>query len=844
MVITIHQAICGELNKAWDLLRTTLPDQVVAKKIAFQTDLQDSPPSGISWLPEIRGFAFGDYFLVIKTYPDTSNDVRNGRVFSHCLIINRSELTQLTNISILIESFKSEVDKSVQLSPIVFDLVGQSKVILNGQLQLRFNLVVKVLSNLSSDVGTLIWVGQADYGLAVARLWQILSPSQKENFNFGINFNPNDVPRDKLNFVVIPENLIGKFENKGFGVVKKEDSVELTEFAEQFISGEEGAINRINDFIGAIEAPKPSVKDVSLIAKGIPTYENLNNVDDLKLLSTLANIIAKYSSRDSKGVSVKSKLVKRIALLAGKASSEDVYLLRNFPCESFRESETIICESVSKWCANILFSTKANKEHNFVPFILQIFDAASPNWLVDFIKNTFVDFFKTLTETGARLIWRWSAIDIRVLQCILIYVDGSKSAERLMIDVSDLSNQQPLREINAFALQKHWLRLYATILKFEFDFEHALSEQLKVDNQAQYLDGINVIINGIPPSKILAATLLNDDDRCINISGELCHKQPSLLNSLDVGNRTWQKIWSKAIDFGNELFSGIKNPKQSTYKLFEELLLGNNVDEFLLEQISQSDFGNLLDHPNRNVLWRKMPNGIRRKFLEKTSSKLLESLSKNPTYEVPSDKELSDYIISNAISTFLYYNRSSFKAVLPIFSTYAQLPEYIMKDYVSNYNGRIDPIDSTHLGRLIAGRNFTDTGYQVYYKVSDNSDFRYALSECLHLLDFFTRGVVWLKGLISHAAITEDQWWLAFTEVSIALYNSGPTENKIWREADGQEYDLLFRVTGKESWSAALQKLRNGGCSGVTVKKLLKAMKKDYPNNPQLKTLKDLWENL
>jgi len=64
--ITIHQAICGEQNKAWDLIRTTLPDNSAAKKIAFQADLQDSPSSGITWLPAIRGFLVNDYYLLTR----------------------------------------------------------------------------------------------------------------------------------------------------------------------------------------------------------------------------------------------------------------------------------------------------------------------------------------------------------------------------------------------------------------------------------------------------------------------------------------------------------------------------------------------------------------------------------------------------------------------------------------------------------------------------------------------------------------------------------------------------------------------------------------------------------
>ncbi|RZK27043.1 MAG: hypothetical protein EOO43_00855, partial [Flavobacterium sp.] len=102
MAITIHQAICGEQNKGWELLKTTLNDSALARKIAFQTDLQDSPPSGVSWLPVLRGFLYDEYFLIIKTYPDNSPDVRNGRVFSHCLIIDKADLEFIFDLSHII----------------------------------------------------------------------------------------------------------------------------------------------------------------------------------------------------------------------------------------------------------------------------------------------------------------------------------------------------------------------------------------------------------------------------------------------------------------------------------------------------------------------------------------------------------------------------------------------------------------------------------------------------------------------------------------------------------------------------------------------------------------------
>ena len=99
--------------------------------------------------------------------------------------------------------------------------------------------------------------------------------------------------------------------------------------------------------------------------------------------------------------------------------------------------------------------------------------------------------------------------------------------------------------------------------------------------------------------------------------------------------------------------------------------------------------------------------------------------------------------------------------------------------------------------------------------------------------------IAW-SGLIKDVKITEDQWWNALTEIACKLYGGGPKENKIWTEADGEEYDLLTVGTGKELWIAALKKLRNGGCHGITVDKLLKKMMKEHKRNEDLKTINDL----
>lgn len=845
MAITIHQAVCGEQNKAWDLLKTTFDENSIAKKIAFQTDLQDSPPSGLIWLPVIRGFLFGDYFLLMKTYPDNSPDVRNGRVFSHCLIVDRADLQHISDLSPLLSVFKLELDKKVQLEPIFLTADQQKIVVLKESLQLRFNKVIQSFIKFTSNSEPIVWVGQKHFEIVVCKLWQMLSPAQRENFHFGINFNASEVAKDKMSFVVIPDNAESKFENKGFSLIRKEDSVELKELSEQFLAGESNAINRIEKFVEAIEAPKPSPKEISTIAKGVPTFENFENEKDIKLLNTLSNIVARFSPNESKGTTFKARLVERISLLAENADQSDIFLLRNFQTKSFKGSEKKLSLSIDKWSFNYLLNERQNQKLDYVPFVIQVVEAPQSNWLVKLLSKNISTFLSSVNAAGARTIWKWVTNDVRILKAIADEIENTKAAEMFFIDSLPKVGDKILLEFKVFSVKRKWFRLNATILRSQFAFEAAIKEQLKVDSDKNNFEGIEIIVEGVKPNEVVSFTIINGDKRLIHLAGKLCNANPKILGDIQIENDNWQEVWLAAINNGNKIFDGIKEPLKTVYLLFDLLVNEKSVNEGILEKISFTDFANVLNYPNRNNLWAKLPSNVKNKFLEKTASAFLQALSDNSTYPVPNDADLSNYIISHGISVFLYHNRSSIKNVLPIFNTYSQIQEHILRDYISNYVGKIDVVDATQLGQLTNRRHYSKVAYSIYQKAYSSMQFKIALAECYDLLDFFSRGLAWAVGLISKIEVLEDEWWDSFIQLAFSLYDEGPTQNKIWAQSDGKGYDLEIKGSGKEIWIAALQKLRNKKCSGdITVKKLLKTMLEEHNKNQELKTLIELWNKL
>lgn len=844
MTVKIHQATCGEQNKAWELLRTTLDDNSLAKRIAFQADLQDSPPSGLQWLPILRGFSFGDYYLIIKTYPDNSPDVRNGRVFSHCLIINKSDLKHITDLTPLLALFKAEMDKSIQLEQIILATDKQKKVIIEEALQFRFNKVIQSFVKFTNNSVPIVWVGQDNFEIAVCKLWQLLSATQKESFIFGINFNPTDIAKDNLSFLVIPNNTENKYENKGVSIIRKEDSVELKEFSEQYIAGEDKAISKIETFVKAIEADFPPLNEISTIAKGIPTFENLEKEQDIKLINTLSNIIAKYSTSDNKGVTIKHKLVERISTLVENIDDQGIFLLRNFQTRSFKDSEKKISIGIKRWCLNFLFDEDQNQKRNYAPFIIKIYSLPKENWLANLISLNISIFLADLNLVTAKIIWRWLKNEVSVLEYISNEIENSKTAENYLSESLPKMDETEYSIVKQFASKRNWFRLHALILKSQYNFLKALEEQLKVDTDHYSIDGIEIITQGNSSKEIVLASVALGDKRCISLSGKLCNTDPKLLADIKIENIYWQDVWLTSINNGNKITDGLKDPLKTVHSFFDVLVSGESVNGSLLEKISTTDFANILNYHNRTKIWSKLSTNVRTKFLEKTSSAFLESISKNSTFQVPLDESLSKYITSNAISTFLYYNSSNIKAVLPIFNAY-KIPEHILRDYVSNYYGKLDVADATQLGQLTYNRSYSEVAYSIYLKAYRTKRFKVALAECLDLLDIFTRGLAWAAGLTSNIEVTKDEWWETFTQLSFSLYVGGPTENKIWTQAGGKDYDLLTKGTGKEVWISALQKLRKKNCNGdITVRKLLKVMLEENKRNEELKTLKALWNKL
>ncbi|KMQ61138.1 hypothetical protein ACM40_15695 [Chryseobacterium sp. BLS98] len=836
----IHQSIYGEVDRAWSLIRTSQKDNTFAKNIALKTDLQEQT-SGTVWQPAIRGFVIEDHFLIIKTFDDNTEGVRRGRKFSHVLMADINDIIKLKSIKPLFKLLIQEVDKDLQLSPIEFE-IGKNSQASEKIVDPRLQKMIYGYIHIAEYKNKILWIGQDSFDIAVDQLWKVLTVPEKKSFNFGVTFNNDQSDNEGINLFSLPDSVANRFIKTENFIVNKKEAFTSEGLLVKILCGDEDAILRLQNFEKIIECNPLSRSEINIVEKVIDTFEEIDFVSDLKKLNTLSHLIAKYSPLESSGASFKKKLLKKIVLQLENCTYKDLSVLRIFKISSYNNSQKILQDCLVKFIQKRIFSTRTTKSD--LQEFFQNFKTENDHWwdlkMVEELKL----YLNTINSKKVKTVYNWIVEIPEVLQQINKFLDSSSNLEDEFITCLPTQHVDRFwNEIISFCLERKWYKLYAHLLLTKYSMEHSLTELLKVDIDENNYSAIHVIVDKKPSKSIIGYTIANGDPRLIKICGKLCNNEPNLLANIDLFDNNWQKIWIEAINNGNTITDGISNPNEKLETFLNGLIEGKKIDEFLLLKLSESVYGNLINYPNCNNLWVLIENPVKDNFLNKTTTALLEELSKNPSFSIPNDPVIEQHISGKGIADYLYYNSNNIMSVIPVFERFTHLTDRNLEDYLVNYSGSIDAIHAKQLGQLIYRRSLNRSAYVIYKKASKNNNWRFALVECQHLLEFFTRAKIAFLKIIDKVNIPTDEWWSAVHDVVIDLYSNGSSLSTIWQKAGGKESDILISGSCADAWRDLLHKLRYGKIKNVTMNDLLVEINKQYGGNKNFEIIYKLRAN-
>jgi hypothetical protein len=843
--VIIHQALCGEneddKSSGFSLLKTTLGDKALAKKILPKTNLADLPSSGINWIPAIRGFMVGNHFLILKTYPDNSPRVRTGRLFSHVLIIDKDDIGKVNDLSVLFGCFRDSINKDLNISLIEYHSDDFSLTNYTSREK-------KVAQGIVSNRKNIIWVGQSGFEDMICKIWRGLDMDTRHKLNFGIQFNPVQVSIDKFNILATPENIAIQWRNKtDFYLIEPQEPDVTLSLATKAILGNDEAKAQFEKFSKKIEVPYPSIECLETWEWCIKVSESIEKGQENKFADViqLLMLICAYSNDKNRGDVFKQKVLDVLVDLTKKTSNiSEILSLRDVDLEAIRNANSKLQHSLEEWCNNHLVEEKFNKVTPYILIIAKLSDTKNTRgWWRESIKESLTNKFKHWQKNYAKICWLWFDEDPQIFDILSFFLpENNKQIEQDLIDTfpRNIAINLPL-DIASFAAMKKWYKLHAVAICGQHKGVHIiLNQQLAVDKDENSTDGFEYIANYFRPLDFIGESVHLNDERLWTIAGRML-SGTNFVERLDISYYGWHKIICKALEQGTKIEALFQYPEFFVYNTLDTLLQGNEVPEEIWPLIIKNRLIDIYDYEQREKAWDILPSHTKKDFLQATASSYMKSEDNHVSIE----KELHDYLNgATFMQEYFNQNRRNLSAILHLFDKVNVTNQTLLANFIYGYNEQFPQLEATSLGKIVLKKGWEKCAENIYDKAKYNYSYRPALQECYHLLDRWRKFNLSLFGYISSISISEEEWWNELLVVACDLFPKGPNEDNLWEKADGKESELHHNTTGEDAWQKALWKLRKGGYKDITVSKLLKAMKNRFSYNTRLNDLIKLHEKI
>lgn len=829
-MIVIHQAIYGEVQgktSGHDMLAASDEKEELFRRVSGYTDLADRPEGGILSGPVVRGFFVEDHFLLIKTFPDKSPELRSGRVFSHALFITKADLHRVRSLSKLFQYHLPGIQKEAKMNPLEYK--SQKDMSTSEAVDGR----EAAATNALLQNKPFVWLGEEGYWEWVDRIWPKLPAKVMHMLKIGAAFGPSYVKNEYVCLLYIPEDAKTLWERHAFRVLGTDESQPLQSQAAYWLVGDSKTAAPFEILLDDFAPEIDSIETLKRLADHGKVYDQIGKNPKLNLLLVLANLVSQISPEKRVGIKGKNKLMSAILQAIPEAPVKMITALMYQSWEGFPDAILSASDAVRDWLANHLLNGKQAIECGVV--LAKALDAETKNWWVKTVLDNANNRLRKRQSGDALILWQWMINEHTLIAQHTIWLPDDAE--------NDLTQKIPklatavAEAVLHMAEQKGWLVLHAKVAAQRYSAERAIEAQLRIDTDEDHIMALQALSESINDSSFVTVATCHTDARLHRIAGKLITENSKLLKDIDIASEGWQQCWKAAIEQGSEVWSGISNPQYTLFKILDHLLAGKTFSETLLNTISIGKYSSLKDYPQRASIWSELPEKARSEFISATLVDLIDELAANKLDYNNLEFELKKGVQSQKVQQHVISSKSiPLTKKLRLFDVLPGLGEYHAQQLVRE--NHFSPADANEFGLLVSKNRWGKIVGELYNNCLHRKDLVPALLQCSHLLGLWER--FWLSACgLKRDAISSEEWWNEFLETACSLFPSGPEQNGLWSSAGGDLSQLFTTGTGREKWSHAVQILRNNGKSAL--KKLLSKMREAYPGN---KTLKNLQETL
>jgi GTPase-associated protein 1, N-terminal domain type 1/Effector-associated domain 1 len=827
----VHQALFGQApshGQGYEMLATSHPDKALVRQMGNSTDLGELTPNQVRWEPALRGRAWENFYLLFKTYADTSADVRPGRVFSHAFIIEQQHLALLSELSPLLDRLPTAPDKNTVPLPIELKAFSARP----PKLTPRLGYLLKELIRPTRS-GPVLWAGQAEFEEAANLLWHTLAPQERQLLTLNLGFMPNQLrdTENLLQLVAVPEAMLDRWRNDFF-IIAPEASHTILSEAEAYAAGDTAKAQNLDRLIKDIGGPR-HITDLDTLQRITPTVANLSHAS---LQEVLAVAVTLHWYRPAKP-DLGRHVIGRFLQLVQESKADELARLGSLAEGQLGSNETAQLAIALRTRVVKLSSTLTAQD--LVVLLTAWKDEPRRSWWRKSLREALQTIFDQWNESAVKLVVELLGQPAAAVADYFKQLPATQQVEQALVTYLPTHSSKTVWENGSkLAKARNWYRLHMVCVLAQGDLLAALQQQLAIDKNPEHISALSLAAERAQSEEFVASAVTLAEPRLIGLAGSLCAQQPALLQPMNVDQESWQAVWLVSIHAGGTLWAGTRHPENRVTSLLNQLLAGNSVAEELLTLISSSEYADLRANPNRHSIWKVLPSRVKNDFLAATAMGLLvHAQPENTSQQL--EPELTAIFSSPAFATkALSTNGMTLTRVIAYAERFS-IGEGLLLSYLRTHRGAIHSTTAGALGQLVQQKQWRSAAQTLFDMAWLNPVFKDALTPCVSLLGPLNKlKTYFLLGLSStpskHAL--RDNWWQSLLAEVRNVYFEGPRHGNLWEESGGENHVLKTGRSGGDQWADALKKLRGHQVKNTT-RDLLAQLVHRHPHNETFRIL-------
>lgn len=734
--MTIHQAFYGEVNRAHSCIRQTIIDPDLTSFLIAFTDRPAALPPGMTLKPYLSGSAFSNYYVFTKTFSDTTA-TRAGMVFTHVLILKLEDSNNINNIHDIFTHFANSPacknddieDFQAVISEKDFDITSQKH---------QPKYVQETISAFISGVKPILFSGSlTDFRIALQQIWNVPNKLSRKKIKFRTSFTMSDIENVKdLTIVFIQKDFLPKWHGQKIIIGENSDVVEITSLSEALFLGHKKG-NPFYDFLLELNVDLSEVQKYGQYEKIFDNYRSLSDIEDANVLRQDVRILAKISPSPDNGKVIKEKYLNKVCSLIENEGDLNIKALRNINLKSFYYGEQTLGEMVFDFVSiNVL----KGKNFDILDEILDIacMDEAK-NWWSEAIIDAINTPLSVYTMAKLKNFWLFICNSEQSCKNVFSLISSDKNNEYYLDkEIPDSINDPVWNTLLKILKVRKWYLLHSKILLKKLGIEEALLQQIKLEEKLALSAsvGLKYLSDKLIPEKLIGLAVKTGDKKLIELSVDAIEKDESLLKMLDLSNPVWFEIWNNFVIKTNRVFAGMAGQEVKIVSSVLDLVInGQTINDTVIGMIADSPFSDLSNYKNRAKVWDTIGIAHKDKFLNSTTDNVLNKLLDNKIDPTEIEREISNNITTDVfMSKFLSKNRYNIDPVIKVFSSFDNLKDNFLADFISFYGVKISEEQAVSLGKLISNSEFSKSARVIYNKAKYNSAFTPAYLHCKDLV--------------------------------------------------------------------------------------------------------------